>query len=457
MQAPTADAAVRLSFPKWRKLSAYALSLDAASRTDSLRASFAIEQQNRRLLDGSVRLPASVSLLSGTASIPDDATLNLRIESEKISLSDFNELLPDFLTLGGNAQLRFLASGPISDPMLDGALRADELEISMADGTRGRADVDVSVGGTSKGPRIGGRIEVVGGALRIPEAQRNLHSTSGSAVLWEIEQFQPPTIGAEADSLAPATAAKNGEPESPPLPPLDLDVEVEIPSGLWIRGRGLEVELAGQLRVTQTGSMMPTITGSLHAVRGQLVFVGRVFSIERGQVVFYGGDEINPSLDLALSTRIDEMIFRILFKGTATKPELILSSEPEMTEGDIMAYLLFGRPIGELDSGQVAHLEGRVSDVASSYAIAQLQGRISSQLGVDMLTIRQGKATGQRSALVVGKYLSRRALLKYEQALESTTDFFVNLEYFVSRTLKVETLIGSQSQSAIEINWSRRF
>jgi autotransporter translocation and assembly factor TamB len=54
----------------------------------------------------------------------------------------------------------------------------------------------------------------------------------------------------------------------------------------------------------------------------------------------------------------------------------------------------------------------------------------------------------------VGKYLSSRALLKYEQSLAERSSFLLNLEYFLSRHLKLETLLGQQTPSGVEFTWT---
>jgi autotransporter translocation and assembly factor TamB len=453
---PDINASLALSFPKWRRLSSYIMKVEA-DVSDTLQANLTLERESQQVLEGTLRLPLLISLQPFTTSIPEEAGLHLQARAHDLQLSDFNELLPATIALEGTARLHLGASGPVKDPSLDGNLTTQKLEISMANGTRARADLEIDIEGPASKPHVDGRIEIQNGVLRIPEEQKNLHPTSGTALLWETEGYRPTRELSEGARLPVTDVDLVAGEEAAAPPQIDLDVAVEIPSGLWIQGRGLEVELAGQLQLTQKDSALPTVAGELSASRGQLVFLGRTFMVERGGVVFYGGDEINPSLDLALTTRIKETLIRILFQGTAQKPELVLESEPEMTEGDIMAYLLFGRPIDQLDSGQMDLLEKRASDVASSYAIAQLQGRISQQLGVDMVTIRPSNADSRRSALVIGKYLSRRALVKYEQALESAADFFINLEYFLSSSFKLETFIGPQSQSGIEANWSRQF
>ena len=179
--------------------------------------------------------------------------------------------------------------------------------------------------------------------------------------------------------------------------------------------------------------------------------------MQKGIVTFYGDDEINPALDIALDTKLEGVLIRISFMGTAQKPELRLSSEPEMAEGDIISFLLFGKPIDDLDHDQANLLQRRTGELATAFGLAQLENRVARQLGLDMVNIQRSRRDDSQQALVIGKYLSRRALLKYEQILEDQTNFFVNLEYFLTRNLKIETIIGKQYLSGIEADWSKEY
>ena len=243
-----------------------------------------------------------------------------------------------------------------------------------------------------------------------------------------------------------ASATPSGLPEIVP----DLDVTVDIPGAVWIRGRGLEVELEGNVRVTY--EELPILTGTLQARSGHLRLLGRYFEVDSGIVGFYGDDDIDPNLDLSLSTRVDETTVRVDVTGTAKQPDLHLSSDPEMEEGDILSLLLLGRPLDQLDENQTNLLESRARDVAVSYGASQIGSTLSGELGVDLVSV-QPTSQGTGNALVIGKYLSPRILLKYEQAIQSSADFLVNLEYLLTRRLRVETFYGRQSQSGAEINW----
>ena len=63
----------------------------------------------------------------------------------------------------------------------------------------------------------------------------------------------------------------------------------------------------------------------------------------------------------------------------------------------------------------------------------------------------------QASSLVLGKYLSPRVLLSYEQFLDADTSFRVRLEYALSRSFQVQSTVGQGDASGIDLLWSRDY
>jgi hypothetical protein len=440
--------------------------------TPGLAAYFELLSPSGPEAGGTLVYPLEWSLSPPDIRALEDGELQLLASSDGLELSDFDNLLPPNYGLKGTATFRVEAKGPVIDPALEGKLEAKRVEVSMADGSNASASGDVILSGARKSPALDGTVEIHKGVILIPDRPRELHPAEGTAVLWELEGGDSPdaiqdgraeesadSTWAErdpsgADAGEQVTEASGAQSVSDSLrTPLDLDVGIVIPAGLWIRGRGLEVEMAGDLRLIQKGGA-PTVAGNLKAVRGRLSFLGRQFAVERGGAVFYGGDEINPSLDLVLATNVEGTIIRVLFGGTAKEPDLQLVSEPELPDGDIMSLLVFGRTADELDNDQVDLLGRRATDIAAAFGTSKLEMQLAQQLGVDMVRIGRESGGGDGSSLVIGKYISPKVLLKYEQVLEERTRFFVNLEYFLTRHFKVETLIGHQSQSAVELNWT---
>ena len=67
------------------------------------------------------------------------------------------------------------------------------------------------------------------------------------------------------------------------------------------------------------------------------------------------------------------------------------------------------------------------------------------------------QAATEGTSLLIGKYLSPRVLLKYEQGLDQWSTFFINLEYFLNRNFKIETLLSQEGQSGLQVNWGREY
>jgi len=79
--------------------------------------------------------------------------------------------------------------------------------------------------------------------------------------------------------------------------PMDIDLAVDFPGRIFVRGMGLDSMWAGNLRVKGTAAQ-PEIGGAIRIVKGQLDFFGKNFNLARGEVTFYGSAPPMPVLDI---------------------------------------------------------------------------------------------------------------------------------------------------------------
>ncbi len=372
----------------------------------------------------------------------DSITANF--QARDLSLSDLNYLLAGEASLEGRLTLDIAAAGPTRDPRLTGNLAVAKLGARLADGTWALGAGEMKLSGTGRHPALRGNVRIDQGVLVVPEVRAALLPIEGTATLWREAAHDT-----RAASQVPAPAAAE-----PVLQALDLELGLSIPSGFWIRGRGLDVELAGDLEVRQ-GEGAPAVFGDLAATRGQLTLLDRTFIVERGRTIFYGGAVVDPEIDLVLAAQQDDLLVRVNMTGTVMQPELRLTSEPELTEGDIMARLVFGRPLDQLDEKETGMLQSRAVSVARTFTTSRIEAMLSRQLGVDMLRFTAGETGGR--ALMVGKYLNRRTLLRYEQSLQSEQVFSLGLEYWLARRFKLETSFSRATQSGLDLKWSRNY
>ncbi len=486
--APQFQGDFEATFPDWPEMSQLRAVATARYASESGVAAIRLAALKRNgspasadsLVVGTARVPVALSLYPVSLELPEDADISARLSADKLNLQEFEPLLPSDFSVRGQATVSLKVDGPRDNPNLEGAIRATALEAKLADGSRVAASSRLNLSGSLLRPRVTGKVDVASGLLVVPEAKKDLLPAEGSSRLLELRvsergtvygpanrdgsvsspsgsanrdsSFVAPTGSAHRDSTV---AASSGQTSGAAINPAeivpDLDVTIDIPGAVWIRGRGLEVELEGSLRATY--EEVPVLTGTLEARSGHFRLLGRYFEIQSGVVGFYGEPEIDPDLDLVLQARVDETQVFVEVTGTALSPQLRLRSEPQMEEGDILSLLLLGRTLDQLDDDQTELLESRAADVAAGFGATQLGARLSGQLGVDLVSVQQGSQPNSGNALVIGKYLSPRILLKYEQALQSSADFLVNLEYLLTRHLRLETFYGPRSQSGVEFNW----
>ena len=237
---------------------------------------------------------------------------------------------------------------------------------------------------------------------------------------------------------------------------VDLAVRLQIPSGLWLNGRGLEVELTGDVDMRQRGGT-PVLVGTLRANEGKMEFQGRKLDIESGTVTFYGSREFNPSLNLLLVKEENDTRAEVHITGTLEQPALALTSDPEMAQTDILSFIIFGTRRENLTEEQNKRLEERALATAEQFTATQLVQRLSREIGLDVLSYEQSRQDSLGRAVTIGKYINPNLLVIYEQTLENERGFEVRIQYWIGNGFKLETQGGRFEQSGIALEWGQDF
>jgi translocation and assembly module TamB len=150
--------------------------------------------------------------------------------------------------------------------------------------------------------------------------------------------------------------------EQPPAPeaakPLIamLNLTVNAPNGIFVRGRGLNAQVGGTLHVTGN-STHPNIMGGFDLIRGTLDMSGATLTFNSGRVSFNGTGlrhRIDPTLDFTASSYSGGYQVSINVGGYADAPTIKLSSTPSLPQDEILARLLFGESVAQLSPLQIA-------------------------------------------------------------------------------------------------------
>ncbi|HKK73358.1 MAG TPA: translocation/assembly module TamB domain-containing protein [Candidatus Krumholzibacteria bacterium] len=419
---------------------------DGAAR---LRAGLELTGGSTTWVQADAAVPLDLSLDPFSYALRPDDTFDLDVETPRLDLQRLTEFARAPVDVQGDLAMEMHAHGPLDALDVDGFVRSEKARAEFPDGGFLQTATSIVLTGTLLQPTVEGEVRVDGGLILLPAPPPALLPVEGESMLW---------AAIEADRTVAELRADR--PVSPidtltlPLP--DVAVSLNVPGGLRLRGHGLDVELRGRVdALVENGT--PGIGGSLEVWRGRLDLLGRRFQVETGRVIFDPDQvEPDPRLDIRLATTIEGTRFTVDVTGTALEPQLRLGSEPEMPEGDIVASLLFGRPLDELDEGQSELLAQRTRQIAAAYGAAALSQQIGQRLGVDILSIEPA-GDGGSASLVVGQYLSPDVIVQYEQVLEEGAAALIRLEYAMTRSIRLETVASQGEGSGVQIEWRKDY
>jgi len=316
-----------------------------------------------------------------------------------------------------------IALDSLANPRLDLVVSMSRFQAANRRDLEGLLSGSFTVTGSYRRPVAEGQLTVDQGTLFVEEFQR----AAG------VVDLRDPTLF--ADGFAVDTTVFVTQPiiaslRNPFLDNLSVDIDLSVPRDLWLRSAEMNVEIGGELIVRydrREGDLV--MVGDLQALRGSYQVLGRTFDVDGGTVSFLGQPGVNPALNLEALSRIrrrqgDRLEVRATVTGTLVQPLVRLTTtEAGVSQPDLVSYLLFGVPSGELGTGAPGTTGGvEQGFTAGGYLVT---GAIGNQIGtaiaqetglVDYLSISQGDATTltnslTRAQLEVGRYIGDDAFV----------------------------------------------
>lgn len=318
-------------------------------------------------------------------------------------------------------------------------ITANRAQLASSDVADVNADLDLTVSGPLMSrPRVAGRVGIITMNISVPD---RLPTTL--MPLPNTKHIRPTQTAAARLALArrqQANAAR-GRPFN-----ADLDLIITAQNRIFVRGRGINAELGGDLRLQGT-SQAPIAIGAFELRRGRLDLIGRRIDFVRGRLDFTG--DLTPSLDFLAETQAGEVTARIAVTGPATRPEFIFSSSPDLPQDEVLSRVLFQRPSGGLSAGQAVQL---------AQAAAQLSGgtgndafeSLRRSLGVDSLDINVG-ASGD-PAIGVSRYISDNVRVGVKAGARPG-ESGVTVDVDLTRRLKAQGAVDAEGDTSVGLGF----
>ena len=408
----------------------------------------------RAAVDLRVSGPPALASVSGRVTTSDtrfvDPGLGLVFEnvSATVALSTGRAQLDVTAPVQGGGRVT------VAGPLALSAPYAADLRIVLDNArVRDPSLYDTTVSGTvtlagplAGGADIAGRIGLGQTEIRIPTS-----ITGGTAPIPDITHIAESGPVRETRiraGLIDASGSPPGEADGRGGPVYGLDLRVDAQSQIFIRGRGLDAELGGTLRVGgTTANVIPS--GQFNLVRGRLDILGRRLLLDEGSITLQGS--LDPYLFLSASSEADGITARVVLSGNLSDPEFRFESTPELPEDEVVARLLFGRGIDSISPFQAAQLAASVATL-SGRGGEGLLGNLRNQFGLDDLDVATNE--NDQTQVTFGTYISDNI---YTDVVitDGRTELDINLELTPSITVTGST--ADDGDSSIGIRFERDF
>jgi autotransporter translocation and assembly factor TamB len=248
---------------------------------------------------------------------------------------------------------------------------------------------------------------------------------------------------------------------------LEMDLTINLPpSGTWVRGMGLEAEIAGTLKIEKRPFAPVKLRGGFQTLRGEYKFQDYRLKIVEGELIFPEALQPEPHLRIVCQKDVKDVIIQAHVTGPLKQPKLVLSSIPSMNQVDILSYLLFDRAAGDLSSKESFQLQDR----AASWLGSQTSQLLKKVIGNTLLTpdtieyrkstIKATGTTGNKSdvgVVAIGKYITPDLYVNFEKGVTGEEGNQVNVEYRLNRHFSIQTEFGGTQQSGIDLFWRYDF
>ncbi len=300
----------------------------------------------------------------------------------------------------------------------------------------GSFDTDLTVTGPlASRPEIAGRITLGRTLVSIPDG------LPASIATLDVKHRNAPEAVRAQDKELKGDDEEGGEPLQ-----VMLDLTVDAGNRVFIRGRGLDVVMGGALTMKGPASD-PVVDGGFRMRDGTLALLGRRLTFSRGVVDFDGS--FDPILDFEAQTTTSSATITVFVTGDAANPRFRFESSPSLPQDEVLARLLFDRPVDQLSAFQIAQLgaeAARLGGVGGSGP--GVLDNVRKELGVDVLDVTSTEEGG--AAVSAGRYIDDNLYVGVQQGTTAGSSRAV-IDLNLTRTIKARGEVGSDGSSKVGI------
>ncbi len=282
----------------------------------------------------------------------------------------------------------------------------------------------------------------ISGTIKVGEAELKQIKAGNdvSVIEIDVEEFNRP------DGLNQKVA------EDRPKVSTNLDIKINAPRRIFVRSRGLDVELSAN--ITLKGILDdPIVQGSAEVERGSYKIAGKELKFTEGSVRFDGpiGD---ARVSLKANAQTSNLNASVSIDGTVADPEIELSSSPDRPDDEILSALLFGRSATELSALEAAQLAGALAQFSGNGIGFDLLGGLRDSIGIGQLNV--GVSEDGNAQITGGRYLARNVYLQVFSGVGSEQTGAI-IDWELRKNISLRSRIQADNDQSLSLSYKYDF
>jgi translocation and assembly module TamB len=265
---------------------------------------------------------------------------------------------------------------------------------------------------------------------------------------FELERERVPKLGEDV--------VVSGEPRATPQDktplPLELNLDLDLGSNLSVRVQGLEGKLTGRINLVTSKEGELRAYGKLTTLNATFYAYGQKLQVDPGVLIFDGPLD-NPALQVTAWRRNQAVEAGVQLSGTMRAPIVQIVSQPQVSEGERLSWLVLGRAPTDANKADLGLLQAAAGALLARGNSMPLDRRIAQSFGLDEVSFR-GTGELQDRVLAFGKRVSDRLYLSYEQGLGTVASNLVKIDYSLSRRWSLRAETGTSSGGGLFYRFS---
>ena len=246
--------------------------------------------------------------------------------------------------------------------------------------------------------------------------------------------------------------------------PLGLDLTIDAKDNVRLYNPLLyDMFLQGKVKFEGTVGE-PKASGKLSVNKGHVKYLKNRFKITEGQAKFVTGSII-PELNVRSMANVKNYRISLQAEGPATQMRLKLTSEPNLSERQIISLLTFGRNVGNASGVTSEDANALLTSSLQSLAFGYIEDVLQDTLGLDLVNITTGSLDGKDSRdlqeknnfnVTIGKYVVPDLMVTLTRGLKNDHVSY-GFQYDINRSISATGWINNENKRYLGAQWRYRF